>query len=98
MNANESNHSRNEYAANNSECNESVENDVKGEESQFYESDDSNQQFDDMHNVDSSFYYDEYKEEEKCNNSNSLSSSDECECVTIPVVEVLSKEEDLCDS
>ena len=50
-----------------------------------------------MHNVDSSFYDDEYKEEEKCSNSNILSSSNECECVTILVVEVLSKEEDLWD-
>lgn len=43
------------------------------------------------------FYDDEYKEEEKCNNNISLSSSDQCECVTISVVEVLSKEEDVCN-
>ena len=42
LNANESNDSRNEYVANDSECNEFVQNDVKDEECQFYESKDSN--------------------------------------------------------
>ena len=88
LNANESNVN---------ECNESIENDIEDEESQFYESEDSNQKFDDMHNVDSSCYDDDCKEEEKCNNNKSLSSSDECECAKILVVEVLTKEEDAWD-
>lgn len=85
----------NEFNVN--KCNKSVENDVKDEESQFCELEDSNQQFDNMHNVDSSSYDNEYKEEEQCDSSNGLPSSIECECVTMPVVEVSSKEEDVCD-
>ena len=51
-----------------------------------------------MHKMDSSFCTDEYKEKEKCNKSNIPSSSDECECLMMSVVEVLSREEDLCDN
>ena len=43
LNTNESDDSRNEYAANDSECNESIESDIEYEESQLYESEDSNQ-------------------------------------------------------
>lgn len=42
LNDNESNDSRNEYATNDSECNESIENNVKDEESHFYELEGSN--------------------------------------------------------
>ena len=47
--------------------------------------------------MDSSLYDDEYKEEEQCDNSNSPSSSDKCDCSKMLVVEVLSQEEYLCD-
>ena len=50
-----------------------------------------------MHNVELSFYDDDCQEEEKCDSSNSFSSSDECDCVTIPTVEVLSEKEDVWD-
>ena len=50
--------------SNSSECDEFVESDIENKESQFYESEDSNQQSDNMHNVDSSFFDDEYQEEE----------------------------------
>lgn len=83
--------------SNDNECNECIENDIKDEESQVYELEDSNQQFDDMHNVDSSCYDDDCKEEERCDDSKGFSSSNEYECAKISVVEVLSEEEDVCD-
>ena len=49
-----------------------------------------------MHNVDSSSN-DENQEEEQCDNSSSPPSSDEYECVTMPIVEVLSEKGDVCD-
>lgn len=51
-----------------------------------------------MHNVNSSFYDDDCKEEEIYDNSSGPSSSDKYECVTMPVVEVLYEEEDLRDN
>ena len=75
--------------SNSSECGEFVESDIEDEESQFNESEGSNQQSDSMHNVDSSSN-NENQEEEICDSSNGLPSSDKCECVKIHVVEVLS--------
>lgn len=78
-----------------SECNESVESDKEYEDSQFYRLENSNQQSDSMHNVESPCYDDDCQEEKKYDNSSNLSSS---EYVTMLIVKVLSKEEDLWDN
>ena len=77
-----------------SDCDESVKSDIENEGSQFCESENSNQQYDNVHNEVSSSY-DEYQEEEMCDNSDNPSFRNEYECVTMPVVEVLSQEEEL---
>ena len=46
-----------------SDCDKTVEIDIENEESQFYESKDINQQFDNVHNVNSSSYDDKCIEE-----------------------------------
>ena len=101
LNANEPCDNEIGYPKNDNECDESVDNDItssecEDEKSQICESEDSNQKLDDMHDVDF-FFNDDVCEEESNNISRGLSSCNVNECAKILVVEVLSKEEDVCN-